>query len=290
MRGFGLTKEARIKNIAFLAVKWFFLILLSVFFLFPIYALLINSVMPNEQLLGLKSLWPKYFYFGAYNKIFNIEYLGYLKNTIFVCVMNMLGVCFGSSLCAYGLAKVRFKGKNIMFIIIMSTVLLPGTVTSIPLFIIYNKLQWTGTLLPLWFPIWLGGGAMNIFLVRQFMKGIPNSYSEAAILDGAGSFRIYWSVVLPLIRPILVYLAVTTFFGCWNDYTGPLMYVADAKESWTLSLALYKDFGVKQTTTNNNLPNVQMAIGVWMMLPCVILFAFFQQELMEGIAAIGIKG
>ena len=84
MKGFGLTKEARIKNITFLAVKWFFLILLSVFFVFPIYALLINSFMPNEQLLGLKSLWPKYFYFGAYGKIFNVEYLGYLKNTIFV--------------------------------------------------------------------------------------------------------------------------------------------------------------------------------------------------------------
>lgn len=177
-----------------------------------------------------------------------------------------------------------------MFAIIMATVLLPGTVTSIPLYIIYTQLQWTGTLLPLWVPIWFGGGAMNIFLVRQFMKGIPNSYNEAAILDGATSFHIYYAIIVPLIRPILIYLAVTTFFGCWNDYTGPLMYVADVKESWTLSLALYKDFALKQSTTNNNLVNSQMAVGVLMMLPCVILFAFFQKELMEGIAAIGIKG
>ena len=177
-----------------------------------------------------------------------------------------------------------------MFAIIMATVLLPGTVTSIPLYIIYTQLQWTGTLLPLWVPIWFGGGAMNIFLVRQFMKGIPNSYNEAAILDGATSFHIYYAIILPLIRPILIYLAVTTFFGCWNDYTGPLMYVADVKESWTLSLALYKDFALKQSTTNNNLVNSQMAVGVLMMIPCVVLFAFFQKELMEGIAAIGIKG
>ena len=289
MNGFVLN-PAKVKKIAFLAVKWFFLLLLSVFFLFPIYALLINSFIPDEQLLGIKTLWPKYFYFGAYTKMFNAEYLRYLLNTIFVCVMNIAGICIASSICAYGLAKGRFKGKNVIFAVIMATVLLPGTITSIPLYIIYTKLNWTGTLLPLWAPVWFGGGAMNIFLVRQFMKGIPKSYSEAAILDGAGSFKIYYSIILPLVRPILVYLAVTTFFGCWNDYTAALMYVADAKEKWTLALALYKDFGVKQSTTNNNLVNSQMAVGVMMMIPCVVLFAFFQKELMEGVAAIGIKG
>jgi multiple sugar transport system permease protein len=285
-----MRSRSKAKKALWTCTKWAFLLALSVFFLFPIYALVINSVMPDEQLLGVKSLWPKYFYFGAYTKMLNASYLGYLKNTLFVCLMNILGVCIASSLCAYGLAKVKFKGRNFIFAMIMATVLLPGTVTSIPLYIIYNKLNWTGTLIPLWLPIWFGGGAMNIFLVRQFMKGIPNSYSEAAILDGAGRFHIYWKIVLPLVRPILVYLAVTYFFGCWNDYTGPLMYVNDKVESWTLSLALYKDFGIKSTTSNNNLPNAQMAVGVMMMIPCVILFAFFQKELMEGIAAIGIKG
>lgn len=281
----------KVKRGAFLGLKWFFLILLSIFFLFPIYALIINSFMPDADLLNGKTLWPSKFYFGAYTKMFNnVAYVGYLKNTLFVCVMNMLGICVGSSLCAYGLSKVRFKGKNVMFGIIMATVLLPGTVTSIPLGIIYQKLQWTGTLYPLWVPIWFGGGAMNIFLVRQFMKGIPNSYSEAAILDGASSFHIYYAIILPLIRPILIYLAVTSFFGCWNDYTGPLMYVNDNTSNWTLSLALYKDFGLKESTSNNNLVNAQMAVGVLMMIPCVVLFAFFQKELMEGIAAIGIKG
>lgn len=283
-------KHEKLRKYSFLATKWFFLIIFSLFFLFPIYALVINSFMPDKQLLEGRSLWPEFFYFGAYLKVFNVEYLGYLKNTVFVCGMNILGVCFSASLCAYGLAKVKFKSKNIVFAIIMATVLLPGTVTSIPLFIIYNNLKWTGTLIPLWLPIWFGGGAMNIFLVRQFMKGIPNSYSEAALLDGAGRFQIYYKIVLPLIKPIIVYLAVTTFFGCWNDFSGPLMYVADKQESWTLSLALYKDFNIKSATDNNNLANAQMAVGVMMMIPCVVLFTFFQRELMEGIAAIGIKG
>lgn len=279
--------NARVRRGAFLAVKWFFLLLLSIFFLFPIYALVINSFIPPEQTLD--KLWPTRFTFQAYTDMFTVEYFGYLKNTVFVCGMNILGTCFGASLCAYGLAKVRFKGRKVVFMIIMSTVLLPGTVTSIPLYIIYNDLGWTGTLYPLWVPIWLGGGAMNIFLVRQFMKGIPNSYSEAAILDGANSFHIYYAIILPLIRPILVYLAVTTFFGCWNDYTGPLMYVADKQTSWTLSLALYKDFVVPESTKVKYVSS-QMAVGVMMMIPCVILFAFFQRELMEGISAIGIKG
>lgn len=279
--------KAKARKITILSVKWFFLILLSIFFLFPIYALVINSFIPHEQTMD--KLWPNRFTFEAYTDMFTWDYFNYLIRTIFVCLMNILGTCFGASLCAYGLAKGRFKGKNVIFMIIMATVLLPGTVTSIPLYIIYNELGWTGTLYPLWVPIWFGGGAMNIFLVRQFMKGVPKSYSEAAILDGASSFHIYYAIVLPLIKPILVYLAVTTFFGCWNDYTGPLMYVADKQSSWTLSLALYKDFVVPEATKVKYVSS-QMAVGVMMMIPCVILFAFFQKELMEGIAAIGIKG
>ena len=278
------------KKLAFTVTKYACLVLFSVFFLFPVYAMLINSFMPDEQLLGARSLWPDYFYFKAYGKVFNVEYLGYLKNTILVALLYVVGVCLMSTLSAYGLAKVNFKGKNLVFMLIMSTVLLPGTVTSIPLYIIYTELGWTGTLLPLWIPIWFGGGAMNIFLVRQFMRGIPNSYSEAAILDGAKRFEIYYKIVLPLIKPIVIYLAVTSFFGCWNDFSGPLMYVADEKASWTLSLALYKDFSVKSATSNNNLANAQMAVGVVMMIPCVVLFGFFQNELMEGVSTIGLKG
>ena len=129
---------------------------------------------------------------------------------------------------------------------------------------------------------------MNIFLIRQFIKGIPDSYSEAAILDGASSFTIYYRIVLPLIKPILLYLAVMTFVGQWNDFQGPLMYVSSNPESWTISLALYQNFADAANATN--LPNVQMAVGVIMMIPCVLLYAFFQKELTEGVSAVGIKG
>ena len=279
------------KEIAFLCTKYFFLVFFSFLFVFPIYVLIINSFMPNEQIMGQRSLWPNYFYFDTYTSVFTSEYLRYLVNTLLVCVLNVAGVCIASSITAYALAKMNFYGKNFIFACIMGIVLLPSTVISIPLYIIYTKLNWVGTLLPLWVPMWFGGGTMNIFLVRQFMRGVPKSYSEAASIDGANAFQIYYMIVLPQIKPILIYLAVTGLIGNWNDFQGPLMYVRDNQQSWTLSLALYMLFGTNASSTSvTNLPNIQMAVGVMMMIPCVVLFAFFQKTIMEGISAIGIKG
>ena len=240
-------------------------VLLSLFFLFPVYALLIKSVMPDFQLYEEPSLYPKYLNFAPYGKVFSPEYLWYFRNTFIVCVLYILGTVLAGSFTAYGLTKMNFHGKNAVFAIILVT----------------------GTLYPLWVPVWFGGGAMTIFLIRQFMRGIPNSLTEAAILDGASSFRIYWQIILPMIRPILIYIAVTAFFATWNDFQGPMMYVGDRQSQWTISLALYKEFATASHSTN--LPNVQMAAGVIMMLPCVLLFALFQKELTQGIATTGLK-
>lgn len=278
-------------KIAFTSAKYFSLIVVSLVFLFPIYVLLITSVMPNSD-IALKALWPAHFNFKPYAEFFqNSDYLRYTGNTLFVCLMNAGGVCIASSLTAYALTKLDFFGRDFIFGMIMGVVLLPSTVLSIPLMIIYRQINWDGTLYPLWVPMWLGGGTMNIFLVRQFMRGIPNSYCEAAKLDGANSFQIYLQVVLPMIKPILIYLAVTGFIGTWNDFQGPLTYVGtvgdSAKDKWTLSLALYFDF---VNPTGNTMPNVQAAVGVLMMIPCLILFAFFQKTIMEGISSVGVKG
>ena len=275
----------------FTCIKYFFLVLFSIIFLFPIYALFINSVMPTEQIQGLRSLWPWWFDFTSYTKVFTAEYIRYFFNTILVCLLNIGGVCVASSLTAYAISKLDFWGKNFVFAIIMGMVLLPSTILSIPLYIIYSKLNWIGTLYPLWVPMWFGGGTMNIFLVRQFMKGIPKSYSEAASLDGANTLQVFCRIILPLVKPILIYLAVTGFIGNWNDFSGPLMYVRDEQKNWTLSLALYMIFGTDSLgSATQKLMNNQMAVGVMMMIPCVILFAFFQKTIMEGISVIGVKG
>ena len=272
----------------FTAVKYFFLIVLGFFFVFPFLYLFTSSLMTDEQILNTTSVIPKPISFEAYKTIFeHKELLLYVKNTLVVCVLNIVGVCLMSSLTAFGLCKVEFKGQEFVFTLILATLLLPGTVTGVPLFTIYAKLGWTGTLIPLWLPIWFGGGATNIFLIRQFMKGVPKSYSEAAIIDGASSIQIYWSVVMPLVSPIIIYLAVTNFMALWNDFQTPLMFVGDNPLSYTLSLALYQEFAREGTTY---FPNVQMALGVLMSIPCILLFGLFQKQLMEGVAAVGIKG
>jgi multiple sugar transport system permease protein len=279
-------KKVKVGKIVKAVLFYLFATLLALFFLFPIYCLLIKSVMPDSQLIEAPALWPSSFNFEPYGKVFSSEYLWYFRNTLIVCLVTILGSVFASSFTAYGLAKVKFKGRKFVFSLILSTVLLPGVVTSIPLYVIYDKIGWTGTLLPLMIPIWFGGGAMNIFLVRQFIKGIPNSLCEAAVIDGASSFRIYWEIILPTIKPILIYVAVMAFFAGWNDFQGPLMYVSANQSSWTISLALYKNFADANNATN--LPNVQMA--VIMMIPCLLLFGLFQNQLTEGIATTGIKG
>ena len=187
----------------FTGVKYFFLVALGIFFVFPFLYLFTSSFMTDEQILNTTSIIPERISFDSYKTLFeHAELLLYVKNTLLVCVLNISGVCLMSSLTAFGLCKVKFKGQDLVFTLILATLLLPGTVTGVPLFTIYAKLGWTGTLFPLWVPIWFGGGATNIFLIRQFMRGIPKSYSEAAIIDGASSIKIYWSIVMPLVKPI----------------------------------------------------------------------------------------
>lgn len=270
----------RVRNV----VSYFFLVLFSFLFLFPIFCLFLQSVLPDEELYQF-TLFPAYFNFQAYKTaLSDLTLFKYLLNTLVLVILNILGSSVMSSVTAFGLSKVKFKGQDLVFSLILATVFLPSTVTSIPLYAMYLKMGWTTTNYPLWVPLLFGGGAMNIFLMRQFMRGIPKTYTEAAILDGASNFHIYLHIILPLIKPIFIYLSVQTFFGVWNDFQGPLMYLEDDSQ-YTLSLALYLEYG----QTNDPI-NLTMAVGVLMMVPCAALFAIFQKQLMEGVSTVGIKG
>ncbi len=257
---------------------------------FQLFVMIMVSFMPDSQFTsGNTSLFPTVFSRPRFDIILSEKYMRYLGNTLVICLSNCLGVVITASFTAYGLAKVKMKGSKIIFGIIMATVLLPGTCTSIPLALIYMDISWIDTLLPLMLPIWFGGGAMNIFLVRQFIKGIPNPLIEAAKIDGASPFRIYWNIVLPLIKPILIYLAISTFLGSWNDFQGPLLYVSNNEKCWTLAFSLYKEFD-NSGSIDPVYPNTQMFLGILMMIPGLVLYSKFQKEMTEGIAAIGVKG
>lgn len=279
-----LFRNTRVRKTVKNVVSYFFLVLFVFFFLFPIFCLLMQSVLPDEELSQF-TLFPAYLNFSTYKiALSDLQLLKYFWNTVKLIFLSILGSAVMSSVTAFGLSKVKFKGQDLVFSLILATVFLPSTVTSIPLYAMYLKMGWTTTNYPLWVPLLFGGGAMNIFLMRQFMRGIPKTYSEAAILDGASNFRIYLNIVLPLIKPIFIYLSVQTFFGVWNDFQGPLMYLEEESQ-YTLSLALYLKYG-----QSNDPINLTMAVGVLMMIPCAALFAIFQKQLMEGVSTIGIKG
>ena len=264
-------KSKRILHILSLIGRYTVLVLMALFFMFPVVYMVVVSFQNDMAAVSPTSIIPRLedFSFAGYKDFFSrASFFKGIGNTFLVCFLCIAGILTGATFCAYGLTKVYFKGQKAMFLIILATVFLPGTVTAIPLFTIYQKIGWINTLFPLWVPIWFGGGAMNIFLVRQFMRGIPKSLHESAKIDGANSFQILITIIVPLVRPILLYLAVTTFIGTWNDYSTPLLYL---------------------TTRQPLLLNGQMATGIMMMIPTTILFGFFQKELTQGISLMGLK-
>lgn len=190
----------------------------------------------------------------------------------------MIGTVFSSALCAYGFARFRFKGKRFLFLVLLATMMLPGQVTMIPMFIMFKEAGWVDTFLPLIIPSFFGGGAFNIFLIRQFMRGIPRDLDEAAFMDGASRWGIFTRIMLPLSKPPLIAVSIFTFMGVWNDFQGPLIYL-NTNTKYTLALGLSMFKGLYNVEWN-----MLMAATVLIMLPAIIVFFFLQKYFIEGIS------
>lgn len=280
---------AKTGRTAALVVKYFFLCLLALFFLFPFVIMFLRSIMTDEEVMFAGTLFPHSFNFQPYADALSAKMVYWLGNTILIAALNIVGVSVSASLCAYGFSKMNFRGRSVCFAIMLSTLMLPSVAMQIPLYILYSDLGWIGTWAPIVVPSFFGGGAMNIFLMRQFMRGIPNSISEAAKIDGANSFQIYIGMIIPLSLPIITFTMVNTFLGTWNDFMTPLMYLQNYERLFTLSLGMYMEFKAGSMSMTV-LPNVQMAAGVLMILPCMVLFFFFQKQLIQGVTMSAIKG
>ena len=189
-----------------------------------------------------------------------------------------------ASVVAYAFARLRWPGRDFLFIVVLATLMLPGQVTMIPIYLIFRELHWIDTLLPLIVPAWLGGGAMFIFLLRQFFLTIPVELEEAARIDGASSFGIYLRIMLPLSKPILVTIAVFSFIQHWNDFMGPLIYL-NSTDKMTLALGLR----VFQGTYGSDW-HLMMAASTAVLLPVLIIFFFAQKQFVRSIVLTGIKG
>jgi multiple sugar transport system permease protein len=207
-------------------------------------------------------------------------------NTILILAAILPGVLITSSLCAYGFARLKFPGRNIWFLLVLASIMLPQQVTLIPLYILFSKIGWLDTFLPLIVPPWFGGGAVNIFLMRQFFMQIPRELDEAAIIDGASHFTIWSRIYLPLSRPALVSIALLTILAVWNDFFGPLIYLRNP-DNFTLAIGL--NF-FQLSVVNTARTDYVMAISTLMVLPMVVMFLVAQRYIVQGFVTSGLKG
>lgn len=210
----------------------------------------------------------------------------FLRNTLIITLVSMVGQIFSASLVAFGFARLRGKGSDILFIVLLSTLMLPHHVTLIPQFVLYRLLGWVDTFLPLIVPAFFGGGAFYIFLLRQFFMTIPLELDDAARVDGASTFTIYWRILLPLARPALATVAVFSFLGHWNDFLHPLIYLHNEK-LFTLSLGLNLFRAEASAVTPWN---QLMAVSLLVMLPPLTVFFVAQRYFIQGIVFTGVKG
>lgn len=209
----------------------------------------------------------------------------FARNTLLIEVVAVPGIVFTSSLAAYSFSRMRWPGRDLCFGLVLSTMMLPGAVTLVPTFIAWSELGAVDTFAPLTIPAWFGGGAFNIFLLRQFMAAIPRELEEAALMDGAGFFHIYSRIILPLVMPALTVVTVLTFIGIWNDFMGPLIYL-NSNKHYTIALGL-SFFRTLHSTKWNLL----MAASLATMTPIIILFVVFQKRIIEGANIMaGLKG
>ena len=213
----------------------------------------------------------------------NVVFALLFKNTVFIAVVNTVGVVLTSSLAAYAFGRMRFAGRDRLFIVLLSTMMLPGIVTMIPSYVVFAKIGWVDTFLPLTVPAFFGGGAFNIFLLRQFFGSIPRELDEAAVLDGAGHWTIFRHVILPLSGPALATVGVFTFVGSWRDFMGPLLYLNDsAKQTLEVGLSTYNALRAEKF-------HLMMAASLMVMLPLILLFLVGQRYFVKGIVMTGLK-
>lgn len=277
-------RDARAYRIFIKVIQYLILTIIAVFLAFPFFLLISRSFMTEIDINAARII-PSRFTFDNYRTIFQKNnYMLYTWNTIKVVGCNMILVPLSASLCAYSFSRLQWKGREFVFSCVLATIMIPGTVLQIPLYVMFYDFQWLGTLKPLIIPAAFGGGAINIFLLRQFMRTIPKEIDEAAIIDGANAFKRYL-LLLPLCSPILIYIVVGTFAGGWSDFFGPLVYLTK-RETYTLAVIIYQD----SLASDLSGANLKMAAGAFMSLFPAVLFVLYQRKLIDGIMVGAVKG
>lgn len=256
--------------------------------LLPFVWLVRSALMSDTQMFVAPPEWiPSPFAWENFSGALTAQpFARYFVNTVVIAVISVLGTVLTCSVAAFSFARLRWRGRNAVFAILLSSVMLPYAVTLIPTFVMWQELGALDTILPLTLPSWFagaGGGVFNVFLLRQFFLTIPFELDEAAYIDGASPWRVFWTIVMPLSRPAIIVVTIFTFIGTWNDFLGPLLYL-QSEENYTLSLGL----AAFQSTFITQWGYL-MAASAAMIAPIIALFFFLQRYFIEGVTLTGIK-
>ena len=253
--------------------------------LIPLLWLLSSSLKSTAMIFVYPPQWiPNPIRWENYTDVFRvIPFAQFTLNTVIVTGTALFGQLLSASLVAFGFARLRFPGRDMLFLVLLGTIMIPYHITLIPTFVLFRILGWLDTWLPLIVPYWFGGGAFYIFLLRQFFMRLPLELDDAASIDGATIFGIFWRIILPQAKPALGVVAVFSFLNHWNDFFGPLIYL-NSPEKYTLAIGinLFRSF---QTTEWNLL----MAASVMISLPCILLYALAQRFFIQGVVFTGLK-
>lgn len=278
-----MTSAARRKTLHWVAVHSIGLAM-GIMFLLPLVFVFLTAVMPDDQTLTA-SLWPREWRWDNFVAVFeNAPMLLYLRNSLMYACLATVAMLLSSVPVAYALAKLRWRGRNAVFILVIAAMMLPPQVTAVPLYIVWTRYELTGSLWPLIIP-YLFGDAFCIFLLRQFFLTIPQSYVDAARVDGCSEFGAMLRIVVPMARPGIAAASMFCFLYAWNDFFGPLLYAGENEQSWTLSVGLATFRGAHQVEWN-----LVMAGTVLVMLPVILLFLVAQRSFVRGITFTGVKG
>ena len=262
------------------------LLLAGAFFLMiPLAWMISTSLKSLGAVTTIPPEWiPRRILWSNYADIFRLVPFGrYVWNTSVITLLDVIGKMISCSLVAFSFARLRWRGRETVFLIMLATMMLPPQVTMIPQFVVFKNLEWIDTIVPLVLPNWLGGPFLT-FLLRQFFMSIPLDLDDAARIDGTSIFGIYWRIVLPLSKPALAAVAIFMFNGSWNDFFGPLIYL-HSRDKYTISLGL-RSFQDQNYTEWHLL----MAASLVAMLPVVLIFFFAQKYFIQGIVFTGVKG
>lgn len=257
--------------------------------LYPMLWMLSSSLKDTTEIfVNSHQLIPAHWSFDNYTTGFKgfagISFAVFFKNSFVITILSVLGTVVSSGLVAYGFARIKFKFAPFWFACMMLTMMLPGEVLMIPQYILFHKLGWINTFLPLIVPAFFGG-AFFIFLIIQFMRGIPRELDEAALIDGCGKYRTFTLVILPLLAPPLITTAIFKFYWTWDDFFSPLLYLNSPKLA-TVSLAI-KNFSDPTMKTDWG---AMFAMSVLSLIPIVLVFFIFQRYIVDGISTTGLKG